>query len=67
MAKHMVTTNPESLDKDLAFWQPRASRKLTSEDTRLMTERVMDFFSILAEWDAKALIAQSPPGDPHAS
>lgn len=63
----MATTDPTIQDKNLAFWQPRASRKLTSEDARLLTERVVDFFKILAEWEAKAGSAQLSPGDTHAS
>ena len=59
--------DPDLIQKTIAFWQLRSSRKLTGEDARLMTERVVDFFSILAEWDAKALIVQPTPGDPHAS
>ncbi len=62
----MATTDPATQDKNLAFWQPRASRKLTSEDARQMTERVVDFFTILAEWEAKAGTAQPSPGDAHA-
>jgi hypothetical protein len=61
-----MATDPVIQDKDLAFWQPRASRKLTSEDALLMTERVVEFFRILAEWEAKAGSAQLSPGDAHA-
>ena len=67
----MTTIDPEFLDKTVAFWQPRTSRKLTREDARQMIENVTGFFKVLAEWDAKARIAQaaseprpeSPPND----
>ncbi|PIQ82274.1 MAG: hypothetical protein COV76_04440 [Candidatus Omnitrophica bacterium CG11_big_fil_rev_8_21_14_0_20_64_10] len=62
----MKEQREEFLDKNIAFWQPRTSRKLTSEDARLMTERVVDFLTILAEWEAKASPAQLSPGDTHA-
>jgi len=55
----MATIDPEFLDKTIAFWQPRTSRKLTREDARQMIENVTGFFKVLAEWDAKARVEQA--------
>lgn len=64
----MANIDPAFLDKTVAFWQPRASRKLTREDARQMIENVSGFFLVLAEWEAQDRAARStPPGDLNAS
>ncbi len=55
----MATIEPNFLDKTIAFWQPRASRKLTREDARQIIENATGFFRVLAEWNVKAQAAQS--------
>lgn len=64
----MDRRSEDILDKTIAFWQPRTSRRLSREDARQMIENVSGFFSVLAEWEAKDRAAQSTPaGDPHAA
>ena len=51
----------------LDFWQSRASRKLTEEDAREMTENVSGFFRLLAEWERAARRElEQPPADGQA-
>jgi hypothetical protein len=42
----------KSIERALDVWQPRSSRKLTSEDIRQITENTTGFFRILLEWEA---------------
>lgn len=35
----------------IAFWQPLASRSLTTEDARQILENLRGFFEVLDEWD----------------
>ena len=56
--------DPAFLDKTIAFWQPRISRKLTREDARQMVENVTGFFQVLAEWDAKSKAARAAAEPP---
>ena len=55
----MATINPAFLDKTIAFWQPRTSRRLTREDARQIIENAVGFIHVLAEWDTKARTAQA--------
>jgi len=43
----------KSIERALDVWQPRSSRKLTSEDVRQIAENTTGFFRILLEWQAK--------------
>lgn len=49
----MRETNPNLIDDTLAVWQPRASRRLSREDARQITENVVGFFRLLQEWSER--------------
>jgi len=51
----------EFKQRTFELWQPRASRKLTEEDAREMTENMDGFFRLLAEWDSAARREHGPP------
>ena len=61
----------------LRLWQPRASRPLSEEDAREISENLIGFFRVLAEWDAKERSSVSagddngaselPPREPHGT
>jgi hypothetical protein len=64
----MAHVDLEFLDKTVAFWQPRTTRRLTREDARQIIENATGFIRVLAEWDAKAGAAQpSASTSPEAS
>lgn len=48
----MRANKDELIEKALATWQPRASRKLTREDAREIIENFTGFFRTLLEWEA---------------
>jgi len=48
----MNDANVGFLDETIEVWQPRASRRLTREDARLIVESVSGSFGILLEWDS---------------
>ena len=43
----------KSVERALDVWQPRSSRRLTSEDIRQITENTIGFFRILLDWESK--------------
>ena len=52
---------------DLRLWQSRASRPLSEEDAREISENLLGFFRILAEWDLKERSAISAADNEAAS
>ena len=56
--------DPVFLDKTIAFWQPKTSRKLSQEDARQIIENAAGFIRILTEWDKKTRSVENP-SDPH--
>ena len=42
--------NVNLTDRTSKVWQPRIGRNLTNEDARQISENVIGFFFILAEW-----------------
>jgi hypothetical protein len=63
----------QHLDATVEFWQPLASRVLTREDAREITENVLGFFRTLQEWQANesrwqrdGRSGEAPAGEPPA-
>ncbi len=52
---------------DLRIWQSRASRPLSEEDAREISENLLGFFRVLAEWDSKERSAISAADNEAAS
>ena len=46
----MRMTKQELTEHTIAAWQPRLRRRLSKEDAREITENIIGFFTILAEW-----------------
>jgi hypothetical protein len=48
----MQETESRFVDEALVFWRRRATRPLSSNDIREITENISGFFQILMEWDS---------------
>lgn len=48
------TAKPDLLDHTRRVFQHRTSRRLSDEDCREIRANIVGFFTVLAEWDAKA-------------
>ncbi len=57
----------DAVKATLQLWQPRASRILGQEDGREITENLVGFFRVLAEWDAKERSSESADDNNGAS
>ena len=47
-------TKRQHSDSTLAFWEPRSSREITTEDVRVIRENLAGFFELLQRWRAQA-------------
>lgn len=54
-------TDREAIRESLEFWQPRASRPLTPEDARQITENAVGYFRVLLGWDEEERRQRSNP------
>lgn len=46
-------TKDAFIENTRQFWQQHYQQELTPEDTRQISDNLVGFFAILAEWDAK--------------
>jgi hypothetical protein len=54
-------TNDHLIDLACEVWQPRASRDITDEDVRQITDNAISFFSIFAEWSRTPAVGAGSP------
>ena len=50
----MSSIHVETVGADIAFWQQKTNKNLTTEDVRQIKENLVGFFSLLNEWQKNA-------------